>query len=130
MSEENKAIVRRLVEQVFNQGDLALLDELVAPTYVLHDRHLPEVTNREGFKHRVALVRTAFPDHQMRLEELEEDEDRVVARWVVRGTHRGPFLGIAPAGKRVVFRGVTVVRLAGGKVEEVWQGWDPQGLLQ
>ena len=116
---ENKEIVRRLMEEVLGGGHLTLLPELVAAEYVGHfaigDHYGPG-----GVRIDIAAYRTAFPDLAVTLEDLLADGDTVIRRFTVRGTHRGPFLGMPASGQPVVLRGLAIDRLAGGRLLESW----------
>jgi steroid delta-isomerase-like uncharacterized protein len=129
MSEQNKTAVRRAIEEVYNQGRLDVVDELVSSDIVVHspseDFHGPG-----ALKHYVASLREAFPDLQMTINDQIADGDRVVTRWVVRGTHLGTFQGIPPTGKRGRMTGIDIDRFVDGKTVECWTNADELGLLQ
>jgi steroid delta-isomerase-like uncharacterized protein len=126
-AEDNKAKVRRIIEEAWNGGNLAVLDELVAPNCVFHD---PSTTFRgpEGIKRYVMMYRMAYPDVHFTIEDLIAEGERVVTRWTVTGTHQGELQGIAPTGKSVT--GIVISRFAKGKVEEDWINFDALGLMQ
>ena len=131
MSEHNKAIVRRLFEELWNKGNLSLADELFTPNYEHHDASSPDFgRGPESEKKRAALYRTAFPDLQLTIEDIIAEDETVMARWSCRGTHKGDLSGIAPTGKQFNISGVTIARLANGKMAEGWVNWDAQGLMQ
>jgi predicted SnoaL-like aldol condensation-catalyzing enzyme len=95
--EENKALARRVLEEMFNKGNLEVADELLAPDYVDHDPAMPEdVRGPEGFKEYVRAYRSAFSDIHIRIEEQIAEGDKVVTRWTGTGTHDGDLAGIAP----------------------------------
>ena len=99
-SEENKAQYRRTLEEVFNQGDLTIVDELVAPDFLNHD--VPPGMNHRGpdsTRQIARMLRTAFPDLHFTIEELVAEADTVAGRVTMRGTHLGPFQGIAPTAR-------------------------------
>src|SRR5919199_2849531 len=101
-AEENKAVTRRFLEEVFTAGNLKLVDELFAPDYVLHDPSVPqEVRGPEGMRQYVAMYRAAYPDTHFTIEDQIAEGDEVVTRWVGRGTHQGELMGIAPTGRSV-----------------------------
>ncbi len=127
---DNKAIVRRFVEEVQNQGQLAVVEELVAPSYVNHSAPAGIPADREGIKRLTQLFRRAFPDGTMTIEDMLAEGDRVVTRKTFRGTHRGEFMGIPPTGKEVTIGLIDIVRLADGQVVESWNAADDLGLLQ
>jgi steroid delta-isomerase-like uncharacterized protein len=133
MSEENKAILRRVTDEVFSQGNLDLVGELFAADYVLHDPGIPggELRGPEDFKQRwVSMFRTAFPDLQLRVEDQVAEGDKVVTRYVGRGTHRGELMGIAPTGMEVSVGGIIISRVSGGRIEEEWNNFDALGMMQ
>jgi steroid delta-isomerase-like uncharacterized protein len=131
MLEKNKAISRRIVEEAFNEGSLEVVDELVGPTYVNHDPSAPEdLIGPEGTKQFIGLYRAAFPDLRITVEEQVAERDFVVTRWTATGTHTGELLGIAPTGKGATVTGLTIDRIADGKLVESWNNWDTLGLLQ
>ena len=131
MSEENKAVVRRWFEELWNKGNLSVADEIFAPTYAHHDPSTPDFERGpESEKKRATLYRTAFPDLRLTIEDLIAEGETVMARWSCRGTHKGDLSGIAPTGKQFTLSGVTIARLAGGKMVEGWVNWDAQGLMQ
>lgn len=126
---KNKAVVRRFISQAFNAGDTAIIDELIATDYVLHGA--PKVRGPEGMKHFVTMYRSAFPDYACSVDDQIAEDDKVVTRWTMRGTHQGELMGIPPTGKQVTLPGVVVDRLAiNGQLVESWLQADVLGLLQ
>jgi steroid delta-isomerase-like uncharacterized protein len=131
MSEQNKAIVRRLFEELWNKGNLSVADQLFSPNYAHHDPSTLDFgRGPESERKRATLYRTAFPDLQLTIEDLLAEGETVMARWSCRGTHKGDLSGIAPTGKQFNISGVTIARLANGKMAEGWVNWDAQGLMQ
>ena len=130
-AEENKALMRRLFDEVWNEGNLDLADELVAPDYVDHDPTMPEeVRGPEGFKQFVSSYRTAFSDGRVVVEDQVAEGDMVATRWRAMGTHDGDFFGIAaPTGRRVEFTGIEISRISGGKLAETWDSYDALGMM-
>jgi steroid delta-isomerase-like uncharacterized protein len=129
MSEHNKTLMRRAVEEVWNQGNVDILDELVASDFIIHAPQA-EIHGREGAKQYLAMLRGGFPDIHFTIEDQFADGDRVVTRWAARGTHTGAFQGIPPTGKQVRLAGTDIDRIANGKVVECWASTDDLGLLQ
>jgi steroid delta-isomerase-like uncharacterized protein len=132
MSEENKALVRRYFEEIWDKGNLDSIDELFTTNFV---RHGPtgtegEVRGLEGFKGLVTMYRTAFPDLQVPIEELIAEGDRVVSRWTARGIHQGELMGNAPTGNQLSVTGIIVDRISGDKIEEEWVDYDTLHLMQ
>ena len=131
MSEQNKTIVRRLFEELWNKGNLPVADELIAPTYTHHDAATADVgRGPESEKKRVTMYRTAFADFRLTIEDIIAEGETVMARWSCRGTHKGDLNGIAPTGKQFAISGVTVARVANGKIVEGWVNWDALSLMQ
>ena len=128
-AEENKALARRGFE-LWNSGDLAASVELIADDYVLHDPAAPGIRGHDGYKQFFTLYHTAFPDTHLGIEDLVAEGDRAVVRWTATGTHRGELQGIPPTGKQVTVTGITIYRIAGGKIVEQSQNWDTLGLMQ
>ncbi len=129
MSEENKAIVRRYVDEVQTQHKVEVLDQLFAPNIVNHGtpHDLPGV---EGFKQSFTMLFTAFPDMTVTIQDQVAEGDKVVTRKTFRGTHKGEFLGIPPTGKRVEYNAIDMFRITGGKCTDVWGIMNRLGLMQ
>lgn len=131
MSEQNKAIARRMIEEVWNKHNIGLADQLVASNYVGHDPATPgDIRGIEGFKKFFHTYSSAFPDQRFTIEDLIAEGDRVVTRWTVEATHRGELQGIQPTQKRVRVTGVIVSRIEQGRVVEDYINWDALGLMQ
>ena len=131
MSEQNKTVVRRLFDELWNKGNLQVADELIAPTYQHHDDSTPDLgKGPESEKKRVNLYRTAFQDFRLSIEDLLADGENVVARWSCRGVHKGNLNGIAPTGKQFAITGVTICRFDHGKIVEGFVNWDALGLMR
>ena len=128
MSEENKAIVRGEIEEVFSaQGDLDVADEIFAPEYVGYPE---DVRGPEGAKETAKMYRNAFPDVQLSIEDQVAEGDKVVTRWIGSGTHQGEMMGIAPTGNQVRVDGMTISRIEDGKIVEEWEIYDALGMMQ
>ena len=125
-TEENKALVRRWFEEVVNKGNLDVLDEICAPTYV----EAGDVVGPEGPKQYFTEIRTASPDFHITVEDMIAEGDKVAVRWTFRGTHKGEYMGIAPTGKQVTVTGITIWCIADGKFVESWENKDDLGLMQ
>jgi len=124
----NKAAIRRYLDEAWNKGNMDIIDELMAPEYV---RYFPTMQlDREGQKQRIAGFRRAFPDLHLDVDRILAEGDHVAFRVSIRGTHQGPFRGIAPTGKHVTITATDIVRLDNGKVIEHWGNLDELSLLQ
>jgi steroid delta-isomerase-like uncharacterized protein len=133
-TENNKALVRRFYEEVYNKQNLAIIDELIATNFMSHTLDPGGVPTREGYKQFITGFLNAFPDVRVSVEDVIAEGDKVVARWVVRGTHKGEFRGptgsIPPTGKQVTVTSIDIFRIADGKFIERWPERDRLGLLQ
>ncbi len=130
MSDENKAISRRVFEEIISQGNLSLVDEIFASNYVDHDPANPDVSGPGGFKLLVSKYRSAFPDLRLTVNDIFAEGDEVVVRWTWSGTHKGDLEGVPPTGKKMGGEEITISRLSGGKVEEDWANWDALDLMR
>jgi predicted ester cyclase len=129
--EANKAIVRRLYEEAFtNSGDLSVIDEFVAEGFIDHAGPPGLPAGREGFRLAVLSWRQAFPDIALRVDALVGQGDMVAVAWTGSGTHQGELMGIAPTGVAGQVVGLSMNRIADGRVVERWGNSDDLGLLQ
>jgi steroid delta-isomerase-like uncharacterized protein len=132
MTEENKAIVRKVYE-IISTGDFDLAEEIVdasAPDNELRPGD-PPAKLIETFKETFSEAREGFPDLTIAVEEVMAEGDKVTARVTMRGTHQGEFQGIAPTGRRVEVRAIDIFRIEDGKIVEHWgHGDDPTAFLQ
>ena len=128
-AEENKALVRRFVEEFWNEGNTTAVDELMVADAAIH---MPtgEVVALDGLKGFAAVWRGSFPDWQSTFEELIAEGDRVAERWTGRGTHRGELQGIPPTGKRVEVPGSVFYRIVDGKIVEFRGLFNMMSLMQ
>jgi steroid delta-isomerase-like uncharacterized protein len=132
-TEENKALARRFHGEVFSQGNMAALDEICDANWVYHDPSDPEGRwphGPQGARQLVNTYRTAFPDLQVTYEDQIAEGDKVVSRWTARGTHTGDLMGIPPTGKQMTLTGITIMRIAGGQIQEDWGQFDALGMFQ
>jgi steroid delta-isomerase-like uncharacterized protein len=117
--EENKTQFRRTYAELFNQGKLAIAEELIAPDFINHDVP-PGLPNRgpEAIRQVVMMLRRAFPDLCFTVEDLIAEGDMVAGRVTMGGTHEGPFMGIAPTGRSVQQAHMHIIRFSDGKAVE------------
>jgi len=128
--EENKAISRRYVEDVWGKGSLGAIDELYATDFVWHWALPGMAPDREGYRQFVTMTFAAFADVHSTLEDMVAEGDKAVSRWTWRCTHKGEYMGIAPTGKQVTLSGISIMRIVGGKVVEEWGEMDNLGMMQ
>ena len=124
--EQNKAIARNYLNEIVNKGNMAAFDSYFSEDVVFN--------NAKGFKQqypaRMQTIRSAFPDHDLTIEDQIAEGDKVVTRVTFRGTHQGQLNGIAPTGRKVQWSGIAMDRIANGKVVEMWHVQNTTGLLQ
>ena len=132
LTETNKALSRRYLEEVFNQGKLNVLDEIIASDHVnTGPGTLPGLpVGPEGDKQLVTMYRNAFPDIHFTIDEQIAEGDKVVTRWTGQGTHKGELLGIPATGKSSTVTGIAVDRIVNGKIAESWGIFDQFGMMQ
>jgi len=118
--EANKALIRRLVEEVLDKGNMALAPELFGPTWIYHASYAQDMSGQEVLTKVVAGNRAAFPDQRVTVDDLVAEGDKVLCRYTITGTNTGALIGIPPTGKKVIFSGMFVDRVEGGKVVETW----------
>jgi len=127
-TEHNKALVRRFIEEVWNQKHLASIDVLVATNYLDHTSGNPP--GPEGLKQFAEAYISAFPDLHTTIEDQVAEGDKVVTRWTSYGTNTGSFFGQPATGKSAMIAGMSIDRIADGKIVESWDALDQLGMLQ
>ena len=130
MTEDNKALNRRFVEEVINQGNTDAIDELIDPGVVDHAAPPGFPTGREGAKQFAAMMRSAFPNLHLTIEDMIAEGDKVVMRSTWSGTHEGEFMGIPATGRQVTVSAIDITRVADGRMVEHWEQFDALGLMQ
>jgi len=129
--EDNKATTRRFFEEVFNRGNLTVVDEVKSSNYVFHDPGLPEpIRGPEGFKQYIMLFRNAFPDLYSTIEDLIAEGEKVTVRFTYTGTQQGDLLGIPSTGKQVTVTAILIGRFVNDKFAEGWINYDALGMMQ
>ena len=127
--DRNKAIYRRYIQQVFNEGRVDLLDELLAPSYVYHEAPPGTLPGAEGIRQVVSMFRAAFPDLEITIDDQIAEVDKVCSRATTRGTHQGEIFGIPATGNVVAMTGMTIVRIVEGRITDSWVKNDVMGLM-
>jgi steroid delta-isomerase-like uncharacterized protein len=128
--DDNKEVIRAYVETIFNHKQVDRADELVASDYVDHAALPGQAPGLEGAKKKWAMYLAGIPDLRVTIEELVAEGDKVGVRRSYAGTHRGELLGVPPTGKQVRVGGISIFRLAGGKIAEQWEQLDRLALMQ
>lgn len=126
----SNSILQQIFEEAFNQGNLAVVDEALAPDHHAHITIGGAPHGPQGLKLMIVLFRTAFPDLLCTVEDEIVEGDKFAVRWSMRGTHRGMFLGNPPTGKQMSVSGLSYGRTLDGKVVEDWTLIDQLGMLQ
>lgn len=123
-----KAVVQRFYTEVWNQGKLDVLTELLHPGVVSHERNGPDVEGIEHEQRVASAFRTAFPDCHFTIEALVAEADKVVAHLTIQATFSGPWYDLVPTNQRFMITGMVLYRFAEGKIIESWSNWDELGL--
>jgi len=133
MTEHNKAMVRRLVEEVQNRHDIDRMDAFFAPHFVNHleaQDHTSDGTAVDRAKIHFRQLFAAFPDLHVTIHDQVAEGDKVVTYKTFRGTHQGAFMGVAPTGKQITWDVIDILRLETGRVVEHWAIQDRLALMQ
>lgn len=128
-TQPNKAFVRRYYDEVLNQRNLAVLDDLLAPTFVSYLPHGVGI-DRNQYMQAIRMSHAAFPDLHVTIEDQIAEDDKVVTRYRAQGTHAGGFAGIPATNKPVTVTAIHIHRLTNGKLVEHWEMIDLFGMLQ
>jgi steroid delta-isomerase-like uncharacterized protein len=129
-TEQNKDLVRRFYEEVFNKKNLAGVDEFVDSHIIEHDLPPGLPAGSEGTRQFIGMYLRAFPDLHITANDLVAEGDKVAVRLTLGGTHGGELMGIPPTGKQATVTGIQIVRIANGRIVENWINFDALGLLQ
>jgi len=132
MSEENKALADRFHMDVFQEGNLDAADEILSADFAWHGGMGPGEDQRgpEATKQVASAVIGAFPDRRITHEDIIAEGDKVLIRWMLRGTQQRELMGIPQTGRSVTVTGFDLFRIEGGKITEMWQEADELGMLQ
>jgi steroid delta-isomerase-like uncharacterized protein len=131
MPTDNKAIVRRLYEEVWNKRRLEVVDELISPSHALNDPIVSgSQTGPELYKRRVVEFTASFPDLCFTIEDMIAEKGKVVVCWTISGTHKGEFMDIPATGRKVSVEGITIHHVTNGKILDSYARWDALGLLR
>jgi len=130
MSEQDKAVSRRVIEEGFNKGNLQIVDEVIAVNYVNHSAPPGLPPDREGIKAFIGMYRAAFPDLHTIINDQIAEGDQVVTRWTAEGTNMGNLFGMPSTGKHATINGILIDRVVGAKIVETWNSFVQLGMMQ
>jgi steroid delta-isomerase-like uncharacterized protein len=131
MAMENKAIARRLYEEAWNQRKLELIDKLLSPSHALHEPNAADSqVGPQAYKATVTRFLAGFPDLNFAIQDLISEGNKLVVSWLLSGTHRGEFYGVAPTNNKVSVEGITIHQIENGKILDSLASWDRLGLMR
>ncbi len=131
MSINNKVIVRRLYEEVWNKRRLELVDEIISPSHAIHDPTVSgSAVGPEAYKRQVTRFITAFPDLRLTIEDMVGENEKLAVAWTISGTHKGEFMGIPATNKKVSVDGITINHIVNAKIMDSYISWDAWGAMQ
>ena len=129
--EQNKQVVLRLFDEVYNQGDLSAIDDIIGWNVVGHDpTGAVPIRGIDGYRQAAVSWRDSFPDLKVSVDDVVAEGDRVAARWTLIGHHLGAFMDVPPTGREVNVGGIIIYRFAGGKIIEYWGVFDTLHLMR
>ncbi len=131
MSMENKTIIRRLYQEVWNERKLEVVDELISASHALND---PIVSGSqvgpELYKRRVVELTTGLPDLCFTIEDTIAEGEKFVTCWTISGTHQSEYMGIPATGRKISVEGITIHHIKNGKILDSYARWDVLGLMR
>jgi len=121
----NKKVVRRFVEECWNQENLIKASELLTDQVRFHDPVFPSMNpGIQNIKHHIQTCRKAFPDLRFTIDDTIAERNEVVVHWTAHGTHKGPFLGMEPTNRKVTIEGTSIYRLEASRIAEAYANWN------
>jgi steroid delta-isomerase-like uncharacterized protein len=127
-SDDNNALVRQFIERVFERGEMAAVDDLVAEDFVPHT--YPGTTDREGLKRAMERVSQGIADARFTIEDVIAEGDRVAVRLTSGATQVGEFMGMPPSGKHYAIEEIHIFRIRDGRISEHWHQFDQLGMMR
>jgi steroid delta-isomerase-like uncharacterized protein len=128
---DNKQIVQRFMDECWNRGNLNAVSELVADNCRHHDPVFPSLTSgAENIKHHIQNCRSGFPDLMFTTDDTIAERNEVVLHWTGTGTHKGQFLGMPATNKKATVTGMSIYRLEGSKIAEIWSNWNLMSMME
>jgi len=130
-SADNKQIVQRFMDECWSRGNLNAVSELVANDCRYHDPVFPSLNSgAENIKNHIQQCRGGFPDLTFTIDDTIAERNEVVIHWKASGTHKGQFLGMSPTNKQASVDGISINRVEGSKIAEVWSNWNLMSLME
>ncbi len=131
MPTDNRTIIRRLYEDVWNKRKIEQVSDLISPSHALHDNNAAgSSVGPEAYRAQMAIFLAAFPDLRFTVEDMVAEKDKVVASWTISGTHKGEFWGVRPTNKKMSMDGMTIHHIANGKIIDSYISSDALGLMR
>jgi steroid delta-isomerase-like uncharacterized protein len=131
MSADNKAIVRRLYEEVWNKRKLEVINEIISPSHALQ---APNISGSSigpvAYRRNVSRFLAGYPDLHWTIVDIIAEKDKVVACWTISGTHKGDYMGVPATNKKVSVDGMTIHHIANGKIMDSYSNWDALGMMR
>lgn len=122
--------IHRVFDEAFNQGNLAIVDELLSPDHLAHNAFGGGPNGSAGLKWLIVTFRAAFPDLHCNVEDEIQEGEKFAAHWTMRGTHKGSYMGNPPTGRPVEMQGIIFGRTANDRIVEDWTLVDQMSILQ
>lgn len=131
MSVDNKVIVQRLYEDVWNKGKTEFIKLLISPSHALHGPHFSgRSIGPEAYKRQILLYKSSFPDLRFTVEDLIAEMEKVVCYWTMSGSHKGEFMGAPATSRKMSVDGITIHHMTNGKIMDSYVSFDMWGLMQ
>jgi len=127
--EKNKNLIRRMLWEMDKQN-WSIIRELYAPNFLYHQPGSTKPLSRDEFEKLIRMIYTAFPDGTQQIEDIVAECDKVVARLILKGTHRADFMGIAATGREVIQSDIIIFCIIDGKITEAWEECDMLNVMQ
>lgn len=129
-AEENRAVIRRAYEELWNERNVDVVDELVAEDFLNHAAPPGRQRGRQGLKDVVRMFEGAFPDFRYEVEDVISEGEKIAVRDAFTGTHQGDFMGIPATGNRVTMEAIHIYRFNEGRLAEHWVARDDLGMMR
>jgi steroid delta-isomerase-like uncharacterized protein len=126
----NKALIKRFYNKVYVDWNMEFADQVLSPQFISHDWPMDSSAGPHAFREYYRVLRSALPDARYEVDDIIAENDRVVVRWRLLGTHNGDYMGIAASGRTITLSGIAIYRLENGCIMERWVVSDLHGVLE